>query len=524
MGQKTKKRGVSSGVRGVPKGSGHTPEKEKTVNVLPSTRFLLGIIVCLGLAILFALLYPQISGPASDRVARLEPEQLETDSDSWTVQDTAHLKNDDTDDVPVLKQNDPMIDEDIEPINNAKQTVPLTRKDDGKIHFTQETKQSNEEKQHHPSKDNGSSTQSTSKTKIKSSPGKNKKKSKSLKKEASSKSASRTKTDASSPTSTPSDEEELPKEVRDFKPTFQKTMKPKKIFADGRRLPPIELLPQKPNNSSVKVFLYDEFLSEAECDGLMKVHDSHVTQANKHDPFVCFDSISTLRQHLKANKVKVKVTPQDFMPGTLCVNATFSTQLKSWLHSNWSYSTAFYPGESRFSKVFEYRVKEATGLLPENGGKFQLTSYPLGIGYKTHTDCIENSNDQRDRMATILVYLQDVEDGGETMFPELGIWVKPRKGRALVWNNMNEDGKCEPLSIHKAAKVDQGHKYILQRWYYYKSFYSLGKRPPEPEIPHRAEFQGRVSCDEYQHGSCRWYDEWNYDHLVDYLNRKATLI
>lgn len=47
---------------------------------------------------------------------------------------------------------------------------------------------------------------------------------------------------------------------------------------------------------------------------------------------------------------------------------------------------------------------------------------------------------------------------------ELGIWVKPRKGRALVWNNMNEEGKCEALSVHNAAKVNKGHKYILQRW------------------------------------------------------------
>ena len=51
------------------------------------------------------------------------------------------------------------------------------------------------------------------------------------------------------------------------------------------------------------------------------------------------------------------------------------------------------------------------------------------------------------------------------LFLELGIWAKPRKGRALVWNNMNKDGYCEPLSIHNAAKVNKGHKYIIQRWY-----------------------------------------------------------
>ena len=41
--------------------------------------------------------------------------------------------------------------------------------------------------------------------------------------------------------------------------------------------------------------------------------------------------------------------------------------------------------------------------------------HPLS-GYKKHTDCTEN-DELRDRMATILVYLDDVETGGETEFP-----------------------------------------------------------------------------------------------------------
>ena len=72
--------------------------------------------------------------------------------------------------------------------------------------------------------------------------------------------------------------------------------------------------------------------------------------------------------------------------------------------------------------------------------------------------------DKRDRFATVLVYLRDVEKGGETAFPHLGISIKPRKGLALVWNSMNKHGECEPLSLHKASKVVRGHKFILQRW------------------------------------------------------------
>ena len=43
--------------------------------------------------------------------------------------------------------------------------------------------------------------------------------------------------------------------------------------------------------------------------------------------------------------------------------------------------------------------------------------YTFYQGYKSHTDCVENSEDKRDRMATVLVYLDTVSEGGETDFP-----------------------------------------------------------------------------------------------------------
>ena len=39
--------------------------------------------------------------------------------------------------------------------------------------------------------------------------------------------------------------DDVPPEVRDFKPTYQKSFAAKKIFLEGRRIAPIELLPQK---------------------------------------------------------------------------------------------------------------------------------------------------------------------------------------------------------------------------------------------------------------------------------------
>ncbi|GAB1603052.1 uncharacterized protein LOC115215919 [Argonauta hians] len=333
------------------------------------------------------------------------------------------------------------------------------------------------------------------------------------------------KTKTESETTKDSGNEGLPAEVRNFKRAFQRDITPKKIFADGRRIPPTHLLAQKPNNSSVNVYMFEEFLSDKECDGLRNAHNKYVELGSKTDPILCFDGIQTLREHLKhAGKSHINVTPLDFTEGTMCVNKTFSTKLKSWLRSRWNYNTEFYPRESRFSEIFEKRIEQAMGLRPENGGKFQITSYPSGIGYKKHTDCQPGSDDKRDKMATVLVYLETVTEGGEIRFPELGIWVRPRKGRALVWNNMNKKGQCEDLSQHLADPVKTGSKYILQRWYYYENFYSIGKRPPSPPLPHRDENQSRVTCDQLDDGSCRWFDQWNYDHLIRYRSMGKKIL
>ena len=57
------------------------------------------------------------------------------------------------------------------------------------------------------------------------------------------------------------------------------------------------------------------------------------------------------------------------------------------------------------------------GLLWFQKMYMHVLFFTIWTGYKTHTDCMEDSDEKRDRFATILVYLQDVEDGGETKFP-----------------------------------------------------------------------------------------------------------
>ena len=76
-----------------------------------------------------------------------------------------------------------------------------------------------------------------------------------------------------------------------------------------------------------RVFLFNEFLSEAECDGLRRVHDKHV-QEMASQPLLCFDSLRTLRKHLEEVNRNADVSPNDFVKG---MSTTTLTSLKTTL-------------------------------------------------------------------------------------------------------------------------------------------------------------------------------------------------
>jgi prolyl 4-hydroxylase len=70
------------------------------------------------------------------------------------------------------------------------------------------------------------------------------------------------------------------------------------------------------------------------------------------------------------------------------------------------------------------------------------------------------------RILTMFLHLNDVEDGGETIFPNLGITVKPKKGRAVLWpSTLNEAPDIKDFRTeHEALAVKRGIKYASNVW------------------------------------------------------------
>ena len=163
-----------------------------------------------------------------------------------------------------------------------------------------------------------------------------------------------------------------------FRPSFISPVTMINTTIKGRNVTVKELF-HNHNKSSVRLYQVDEFLSKEECDALTRAHLYHVEESNKMTPLICFAGIETFQKYLnEAGLHHFKVSQNDFVGGTLCINETFSNRLKS--HLRWSFSTAFYRGESKFSSEFEKRVEYISSLHSAHGGKFQITSYPKDIG------------------------------------------------------------------------------------------------------------------------------------------------
>lgn len=119
------------------------------------------------------------------------------------------------------------------------------------------------------------------------------------------------------------------------------------------------------------------------------------------------------------------------------------------------------------------RIDALTGFEGALGETVQGQRYAPGQEYKVHCDYFPASAtywpDMRDaggqRCWTAMMYLNAVDEGGETQFPVAGFMVPPRPGTLLVWNNMQADGSPNGNTLHAARPVLRGTKYVLTKWY-----------------------------------------------------------
>ncbi|EPS70891.1 oxidoreductase, partial [Genlisea aurea] len=149
-------------------------------------------------------------------------------------------------------------------------------------------------------------------------------------------------------------------------------------------------------------------------------------------------------------------------------------------------------------ELIEKKIARAT-MLPRSHGEanfpmlcfikqlsfyypFNILRYEEGQRYVAHYDSFnpeEYGPIPSQRVASFLLYLSDVEEGGETVFPYenganmnteydfkkcVGLKIKPRLGDGLLFYSLFPNGTIDKVSLHGSCPVVKGEKWVATKW------------------------------------------------------------
>lgn len=130
----------------------------------------------------------------------------------------------------------------------------------------------------------------------------------------------------------------------------------------------------------------------------------------------------------------------------------------------------FERGQNDVLQRVEARLARLTGWPLENGEGIQVLQYGPGTEYRPHYDYFDPREPgtptilQRggQRVATIVMYLNEPARGGGTWFPDVGLEVGARRGNAVFFSYSipHPDSR----TLHGGSPVLEGEKWIATKW------------------------------------------------------------
>lgn len=172
----------------------------------------------------------------------------------------------------------------------------------------------------------------------------------------------------------------------------------------------------------------------------------------------------------------------------------------------------------------ERRIARWTLLPAENGEGLQILRYDPSQKYDGHYDYffdkagIQNGGN---RYATVLMYLSDVEEGGETVFPNIPapngdngpefsdcarhhLAAKPKKGNAVLFHSIKPSGELERKSLHTACPVIKGQKWSAPKWIHVGKYARPGMDMPVAVEQHPQKVLGPNGCGNNHEACSNW--------------------
>ncbi len=180
----------------------------------------------------------------------------------------------------------------------------------------------------------------------------------------------------------------------------------------------------------LQICVLDDFMSASECD----------------------DMVAIISEHLRPSTITLQSDDKYFRTSSTCDLSLLDEALINEI-------------DERIAKTLGVRAAYSEGI--------QAQRYDVGQEFKAHTDYFERGTaefweyaaQQGNRTWTFMVNLNDGMEGGATDFPAIDESFPPRKGRAVIWNNLYPNGATNPDSLHSGSPVTQGHKIVITKWF-----------------------------------------------------------
>ena len=210
---------------------------------------------------------------------------------------------------------------------------------------------------------------------------------------------------------------------------------PKKINFEAFYNCAITKKAKKVDNPNLQLYYIDNFLSKIDCQLLRGYMEQNAEPAVLHD----VGSQDDVRVYKKNERTS------------------------STVFLNWTYHSFFKDVDQKIVKLMELHRLIGEGMMGQK--------YEIGEFYTTQSDYFLDEDLKiytemgGQRSWTTMLYLNDVEEGGETHFPNVDIKMKPKEGTLIAWNNRNLDGTNNVNTLHEALPPTSGKKYIITKWW-----------------------------------------------------------
>lgn len=178
----------------------------------------------------------------------------------------------------------------------------------------------------------------------------------------------------------------------------------------------------------------------------------------------------------------IKMAKADLKPSSLALRKGETAENTKGIRTSSGMFISASEDKTGILDLIEEKIAKATMIPRTHGEAFNVLRYETGQSYHSHYDAFDPSQygpQKSQRVASFLLYLSDVEEGGETMFPFenaqnmdanydfrkcIGLKVKPRRGDGLLFYSLLPNSTIDPTSIHGSCAVIRGEKWVATKW------------------------------------------------------------